>query len=338
MQIIKDSRLAAEQLLAGALVAFATETVYGLGADASQEAAVRRVYAVKGRPSDHPLIVHVASAASARYWIADLPAELQAQVDALTRSFWPGPLTIVLPRASEAPGFACGGQPSIGLRCPSHPLAQALLQEYEALGGKGVAAPSANRFGKVSPTCAAHVQADLGNDVDWILDGGPSVVGIESTIVGVMPGQAPILLRPGIIGQLAIEQVLGVPLAAPLVSAPKVSGSLESHYAPTTPVELVKTAAFQWRLTTLADTGEPFAIFARSVRPAALQYRANLLWVEAPNDPAAYANCLYDKLRAMDAMGAQRIVIEDIPESAQAAPSQLWSAVRDRLKRAASTG
>ncbi len=338
MPVIQDAKLAARQLRAGALVAFATETVYGLGADAGQEVAVNQIYAVKGRPSDHPLIVHVASAQSAQYWIADLAPELQEQVAALTRSFWPGPLTLIVPRASSAPGFACGGQASIGLRCPSHPLAQLLLQEFEALGGKGVAAPSANRFGKVSPTTAAHVQTDLGDDVAWILDGGPSLVGIESTIVGLLPGQAPTLLRPGVIVQEAIEKVLGLGLATPTPSAPKVSGSLESHYAPATPVELVKPAAFQWRLTTLADTGEAFAIFARSPRPAELQYRANLLWVPAPNDPASYATCLYDKLRAMDAMGTQRIVIEDVPEQAQAAHAPLWAAVRDRLKRAASTG
>ncbi|MCA3180276.1 MAG: L-threonylcarbamoyladenylate synthase [Burkholderiaceae bacterium] len=310
---------AARALLAGGLVALPTETVYGLGADAAQRDAVARIYAVKGRPAGHPLIVHVPDAATGRRW-----ARFDARAERLVAAFWPGPLTLILPRLDDAPAWACGGQGSVGLRCPSHPIAHALLARFVALGGLGVAAPSANRFGRVSPTRAAHVVEDLGEDVPLVLDGGPSEVGVESTIVDLSRGR-PVLLRPGRIGRDALEAALGEPVGDRDADAPRASGTLAAHYQPHTPVDLVARDALEARIDALAGARVAVWSVARPARPVAA-------WIEAPDDAAAYEAALYDSLRRLDALRADRILVEAPPAGADR------DAARDRLARAAHRG
>jgi len=307
-----DVRRAAEILRAGGLVAFPTETVYGLGADASSEAALGKLYAVKRRPTDHPVIVHFASADQAFEWARDVPEAARR----LAARFWPGPLTLILKRAPRAGDFVTGGQDTIGLRVPSHPVAQALLREF----GGGVAAPSANRFGRLSPTRAAHVREDLGGDVDLVLDGGASEVGIESTIVDLSRGRA-VLLRPGAISAAALEQALGAPVEAADAAAPRASGTLERHYAPNTPLRLVAPHALD---AEIERAGAGVAVLAFS-RPDVRAAR----WLRMPRDPAGYAHALYAALRELDAAGCTQILVEQPPRDAA------WAAVRDRLGRAA---
>ncbi|MCU0869219.1 MAG: L-threonylcarbamoyladenylate synthase [Burkholderiales bacterium] len=300
-------------LRAGGLVAFPTETVWGLGADAAQPAAVARIFAAKGRPADHPVIVHTSDAARARQWAAAWPDAAQRLADA----FWPGPLTLIVPRAAHVADIVTGGQAAVGVRVPAHPVAQALLAAF----GGGVAAPSANRFGRLSPTSAAHVRDELGAAVDHVLDvpGAPDpAVGIESAIVDVSRAQ-PVLLRPGMIGRAALEAALGACLATPDAAAPRASGTLASHYAPRTPTVLVPSA----HLTQALQADD--AVLARRA-PAGRPTRA---WIAAPADAAAYAHALYANLRTLDASGAARLVVEAVPDSAA------WEAVRDRLARAA---
>ncbi|NBS95509.1 MAG: threonylcarbamoyl-AMP synthase [Betaproteobacteria bacterium] len=318
-----NTQAAAQALRAGEIVAFPTETVYGLGADASNADAVSAIYRIKGRPSGHPLIVHVSSIVRAQAW-----AQWNDQAQRLAEAFWPGPLTLILPRLPTAPAYACGGQDSIGLRCPSHPVAQALLEAFESFGGRGVAAPSANRFGRVSPTCADHVRADLGHDVRWVLEGEPAQIGIESTIIDLSRAQ-PALLRPGRLQRSAIEAVLQSPLAEPGAGAPRVSGSMPSHYAPETPVELIAPESLLFRLGVIADTGESYVVWARRERPMLLAARSNLLWHRAPDLSDDYEQVLYARLREFDRLGSQRIVIERPPTE------PAWLAVIDRLQRAA---
>lgn len=310
---------AARRLLAGGLVAFPTETVYGLGADAGREDAVAGLYALKGRPADHPLIVHVTDLAHARRW-----GRFDARAERLAQRFWPGPLTLVLPLADGAPPFACGGLRSVGLRCPSHPVARALLQAFEALGGSGVAAPSANRFGKVSPTTAAHVAADLGADAPLILDGGAAEVGVESTIVD-LTRPTPVLLRPGRIGREALARALGEAPADRDADAPRAPGTLAAHYQPETPLELVQPASLPMRIEALGAGA--LGVWSRS-RPVA----AVACWEPAPDDPEAFEARLYDTLRRLDAHGLSRVLVEQPPADAR------WEAVRDRLARAAFAG
>jgi L-threonylcarbamoyladenylate synthase len=311
--VSEEVRRAAEILRAGGLVAFPTETVYGLGADASSEAALKRLYTVKRRPADHPVIVHFASAERAFEWAREVPEAARR----LATGFWPGPLTLILKRSGKAKDFVTGGQDTVGLRVPSHPVAQALLREFEG----GVAAPSANRFGRVSPTCAEHVRQDLGADVDLVLEGGESEVGIESTIVDLSRGRA-VLLRPGAISAAALEQALGAPLAAADAHAPRASGTLERHYAPNTPLRLVPSHALD---AEIARAGAKVAVLAFS-RPDARAER----WLRMPRDPAGYAHRLYAALRELDAAGCTQILAEQPPED------PAWAAVRDRLRRAAS--
>ncbi len=308
----EELRRAAEILRAGGLVAFPTETVYGLGADASSEAALKRLYAVKRRPASHPVIVHFASAEDAFGWAREVPEAARA----LAARYWPGPLTLILKRAPRAADFVTGGQDTIGLRVPAHPVAHSLLREF----GGGVAAPSANRFGRVSPTRAEHVREDLGADVDLVLDGGESEVGIESTIVDLSRGRA-ILLRPGAIGAAALEQALGAPVAAADAGAPRASGTLERHYATVTPLRMVASHALD---AEIARFGAGVAVLAFS-RPDARVGR----WLRMPRDPAAYAHRLYAALREMDAAGCAQILVEQPPDD------PAWCAVRDRLGRAA---
>jgi L-threonylcarbamoyladenylate synthase len=304
-----EIRQAAEILRAGGLVAFPTETVYGLGADASSPQAVARLYAVKGRPAEHPVIVHFASAEAAFGWASDVPADAAR----LAQRFWPGPLTLILKRSALAADAITGGQPAVGLRVPSHPVALALLKEF----GKGVAAPSANRFGCVSPTTAAHVRADLGGDVDLVLEGGASEVGIESTIVD-LSGSRAVLLRPGAISKVQLEDL--VEIVEKNGTSVRHSGGLERHYAPRTPARLVANHALDGEIARMKDK---VAVLAFSRPDERVDF-----WLRMPGDPAGYAQRLYAALRELDTAGCEQILVEQPPDSPE------WAAVRDRLVRA----
>lgn len=318
---------AAQRLAAGELVAFPTETVYGLGARADDDAAVARIFAAKGRPSDHPLIVHVPDVQAARAFAADWPERAQRLCDA----FWPGPLTVIVPRAPGRASAAAGGQATIGLRCPAHPVAHALLVEAAALGVPGVAGPSANRFGRVSPTLAAHVATEFDPGL-WVVDGGACEVGIESAIVDCSRDRA-VLLRPGTLTRERIEAALGgEPLAARDRDAPRASGTLEAHYAPRAKVRLMEPPALRAALGVLgpATPGAtpPVAVYSRTVGPlpAGIPGRA------MPADAAAAAQALFSALRELDACGTPLIWIETPPADSA------WDGVRDRLQRAAAAG
>jgi L-threonylcarbamoyladenylate synthase len=308
---MKDEiRKAAEILRAGGLVAFPTETVYGLGADASNEKAVARLYATKGRPSDHPVIVHFDAAERAFTWARDVPGAARK----LAERFWPGPLTLILKRSALARDFVTGAQESVGLRVPSHPVAHALLEAF----GNGVAAPSANRFGLVSPTTAAHVREDLGDEADLVLEGGPSEVGIESTILDLSRG-APVVLRPGHILQAEIENLLGMRFSS---TSPDMRhpGGLERHYAPRTPARLLAPHELDKEIARLR---ERVAVLAFSRPDERVDY-----WLRMPREPQAYAHRLYAALRELDTAGCEMMLIETPPDTPE------WAAVRDRLRRA----
>ena len=307
---------AAARLRAGELVAFPTETVYGLGADARNGAAVRRIFAAKGRPADHPVIVHLADAGAAADWARAMPEGARR----LAAAFWPGPLTLILPRAAQVSDLVTGGQDSVGLRVPAHPVARELLAAF----GGGIAAPSANRFGRISPTTAAHVADDLGDAVALILDGGACPVGIESTIVAFTEDE-PTLLRPGGIRGDELARVLGRAPRAPDASAPRASGTLASHYAPRTPGRLILPHALRAEIAQLGGRDERVAVLARTLaRPADFTG----FWITAPADAASYARDLYANLRALDAANADAIAIEAVPDD------DAWLAVGDRLARA----
>jgi L-threonylcarbamoyladenylate synthase len=303
---------AARLLRAGGLVAFPTETVYGLGADASSAQAIARLYAVKGRPGDHPVIVHFADAASAFEWASEVPKAAQT----LAARFWPGPLTLILKKAANVGDFITGGQDTVGLRVPAHPLARELLSAF----GGGLAAPSANRFGRVSPTTAQHVREDLGDDVDAVVDGGPCGVGIESTIVDLSRG-TPVLLRPGGISPGELEKVLGMKVASPDSESPRVSGSLAAHYAPRTPTRLVAPKDLE---SEIARLGTKASVLAFGLPDERIDF-----WIRQPAEPELYARSLYSSLRDLDATGTEMILIESPPDTPE------WGAVLDRLRRAA---
>ena len=312
---------AARALADGELVALPTETVYGLGARADDDAAVARIFAAKGRPADHPLIVHVLDAADAAYFAARLPPVARRLMDA----FWPGPLTVIVPRAAGIAAAAAGGQMTIGLRCPSHPVARALLAAARILGVRGVAAPSANRFGRVSPTQAAHVADEFDADL-LILDGGTCELGIESSIVDCSRAR-PVLLRPGVLTLAALEAAAGESLSETDRDgpAPRASGTLAAHYAPRATVRLVPTAILAELLAKQWPPG--VAVYSRtalatSAPGGAWQHRM-------PDDARAAAHELFAVLRELDAAGAQQIWIESAPQAAE------WDGVRDRLSRAA---
>ena len=320
---------AAVRLAAGGLVGMPTETVYGLAADAGNASAVRGIFTAKGRPSDHPLIVHI-SPAQAGDWraaVAPLARDVPDFAVKLMAAFWPGPLTLVLPRRPEVAAVAAGGQDSVGVRCPSHPVAQALLRAAREQGVLGVAAPSANRFGRVSPTIAAHVAeefADLSGDGLLILDGGACPVGIESTIVDCSRGH-PVLLRPGMLTPAQIEAACGQPLRERDEAAPRASGTLESHYAPRAKVRLMDGKQIQAALDLLGADAKHIAVYSRITQRAA---RA-VVQRRMPADAAACAQELFAVLRDLDATGVRLIWVENPPEGAE------WDGVRDRLQRAA---
>jgi L-threonylcarbamoyladenylate synthase len=313
---------AARLLRDGELVSFPTETVYGLGADARSLAAVRRIFAAKHRPAEHPLIVHLADASALDRWARVVPHAARV----LGGAFWPGPLTLILPRAAGVSDAVTGGEDSVGLRVPSHPVARALLERFAALGGDGVAAPSANRFGRVSATTAQHVADDFGDEVALIIDGGPCPHGIESTIVA-MTEDEPVVLRLGAIPVEKIAAVLGRQPAIGSARAPRASGSLASHYAPRTPARLVPSA--ELRNAVLRNPHGHIVVLAHSTaQPPSFEG----VWFDAPAHDAAYAQELYANLRALDALAADEIWIEAPPDGPE------WSAVRDRLRRATHRG
>ena len=301
---------AATSLLAGNLVAFPTETVYGLGADASQESAVAKIYAAKGRPADHPLIVHISSLDGIDYW-AD---EISEYAIALARTFWPGPMTLILKRSDAAKDFVTGGQETVGLRVPDHVVALALLDSAKKIGVQGIAAPSANRFGHVSPTTAQAVREELDQYLspeDAILDGGPSQVGVESTIIDCT-GRNPHILRPGAITQTMIEEVTGLKVTD-VQSEIRVSGSLENHYAPQATVVL----------DTEPNTGDGYIAMSHKPTPA------GVVRLAAPESVEDFARILYAALRDGDSQKLSRICI-DQPQG-----EGLAIAICDRLQRAA---
>ena len=303
---------AAEILDRGGLVAFPTETVYGLGADAHNAAAVAGVFAAKGRPADHPLIVHIQDADQMRRYARDIPPVAWR----LAEHFWPGPLTLILPRGPGVPDAVTGGQDTIGLRIPGHPVALALLKAF----GRGVAAPSANPFGGVSPTTATHVAFGLGHAVDAILDGGACAVGLESTILD-LSGPVPRLLRPGAVGPRALAAIIGRVPAFATSGGPRAPGCLPSHYAPATPLRLVTDPDREWR-----HAPRPLAVMA--LHPPA-QGTVRCRWLVMPRAAGAYAHALYARLRAVDRWGCRMVLVERPPTT------EAWDAVRDRLGRAA---
>ena len=297
-----------------------TETVYGLAADARNPEAVRKIFAAKGRPSDHPLIVHIASASLVEDWASDVPPVAKR----LAKAFWPGPLTLILKRLPSVPDEVTGGQDTVGLRVPSHPIALALLKAF----GGGVAAPSANRFGRISPTRAAHVIEELGPQVAQVLEGGECEVGIESTIVDLSRG-APVLLRPGRISRKEIARVAGERVLLPeeiSTNAPRVSGTLASHYAPVTPVSLLDAVGVYQAASAARERGLPIAVLARTLCDDAPPQGS--VWRVAPSDEVAYAHNLYSNLRWLDQSGASVILIERPPATEE------WAAINDRLTRA----
>jgi L-threonylcarbamoyladenylate synthase len=303
---------AAANLLAGGLVAFPTETVYGLGADACNADAVARIYSVKGRPADHPLIVHVASMDGLGDWADDVPG----YAISLARDFWPGPMTLVVKRSELAGDFVTGGQDTVGVRVPDHPVALGLLEAFERAGGKGVAAPSANRFGNVSPTTAQAVSDELGDylaDSDQILDGGACDVGVESTIIDCT-GDAPKILRPGAVTALMITESTGLEVVGVVEeSAIRVSGSLEAHYAPAAKVLLCETPT----------AGQGFIAHAN------IQTPVGVIRLASPASDEEFARVLYSALRAADEQGLAEVVVM------QPIGIGIAAAIRDRLKRAA---
>lgn len=307
----------------GGLVAFPTETVYGLGADARNSDAVRRIFAAKGRPADHPVIVHLADAEQLDRWASNVPDVARSLADA----FWPGPLTLILPRHDTVADVVTGGQPTVGVRVPSHPLALALLRRFEG----GIAAPSANRFGRISPTRAEHVRAELGDRVDMILDGGPAEVGVESTIVDLSRG-VPRVLRPGGVSVAQLREVLGDEVFGDRVGVGsaleqkqrdnvRAPGTLASHYAPRTRTVLVGEGGLEPYLSRHPDA----CVLARHPQPAHLGVA---LWRALPDDPTAYARELYAALRDLDTSACELIIVEAVSDD------PAWLAVRDRLRRA----
>lgn len=315
-----DVGRAVELLRAGELVAFPTETVYGLGADALNPEAVARIFAVKGRPADHPLIVHLPLNARLESWARDVPAK----ANTLAEVFWPGPLTLILKRARRVPNAVTGGQDTIGLRVPRHPLARDLLAAFAG----GIAAPSANRYGRISPTTAQHVRQELGDSVPLILDGGPCEVGIESTILDMSRG-APVILRPGAIGAAEIAEVLrleSLPEETDALSAPRVSGQVPAHYAPRTPLRIVAVADLTNEVSARIAQGLRIAVLAREAHRVA---HRDVFWQRTLTDAAGYAHDLYAHLRALDGEQVDLILVEAPPSA------EVWLAVNDRLSRAA---
>jgi L-threonylcarbamoyladenylate synthase len=310
---------AVQALRDGELVAFPTETVYGLGANAQNPAAVRKIFEAKGRPTNHPVIVHLDSPRFLHRWVSEVP-EMASR---LAERFWPGPLTMVMPRALNVHDVVTGGQDTVAIRVPSHPMAQQLLTAF----GGGIAAPSANRYGRLSPTRAEHVREELGDTVKVILDGGECQIGLESTIV-TFEGPAVRLLRPGAVTAAQIRQVVGEPLIGANLESPRVPGGTLSHYAPTTPMTIVPAGEIDAHAASLSEGGRRVAVLAQRLPLRAHKY---VTWINAGRRPEQYGHDLYANLRTLDKAGCQQILVQDVPEGEQ------WEAIRDRLMRAATS-
>jgi L-threonylcarbamoyladenylate synthase len=310
---------AVQALRDGELVAFPTETVYGLGANAQNPAAVGKIFEVKGRPPTHPVIVHLDSPRYLHRWVRAVP-------DAATRlaeAFWPGPLTMVMPRAASVHDVITGGQDTIAVRVPSHPMAQQLLTAF----GGGIAAPSANRYGRLSPTRAEHVREELGEAVRVILDGGECQIGLESTIVA-FEGAAVRLLRPGSVTAAQIRALVGELVVGADAGAPRVPGGGAMHYAPTTPMTVVPSGEIDAQADAQSAGGRRVAVLAQRLPLRAHKY---VTWINAGRRPESYGHDLYTNLRTLDKAGCQRILVQDVPDG------ERWDAIRDRLLRAATS-
>jgi len=305
---------AVEALRAGDLVVFPTETVNGLGANASNPAAVRKIFEIKGRPADHPVIVHLDNPRYLHRWVADVPPAAER----LAAMFWPGPLTLILPKADNVNDIVTGGQDSIGIRIPSHPMAQQLLTAF----GGGIAAPSANRYGRLSPTKPEHVRDEFGDAVRVLLDGGDSPIGLESTIVSCINNEVR-LLRPGFITRSQIEAVVGE--LAVGGTAPRAPGDRPLHYAPSTPLEIVAADDLEARTGEFVAREEKVAVLA--MRPP-LHTTRFMTWINAGKKPDAYAHNLYNHLRTLDRAGCVRILVQELPQD------ERWAAILDRLQHA----
>jgi L-threonylcarbamoyladenylate synthase len=306
---------AVETLRAGDLVVFPTETVYGLGANASNPAAVRKIFEVKGRPADHPVIVHLDNQRYLHRWVSEVPPAAEK----LAAMFWPGPLTLILPKGEHVNDIVTGGQNSIGIRIPSHPMA---LQLLNAFGG-GIAAPSANRYGRLSPTKPEHVRDELGDAVHVVLDGGDSPIGLESTIVSCLDNQVR-LLRPGFITRSQIQQVVGELTVSG--EAPRAPGDRAQHYAPSTPLEIVPWDDLERRAGEILEREEKVAVLA--MRPP-LHTKRYMTWINAGKKPDAYGHNLYNNLRTLDRAQCVRILVQELPHE-----DERWAAILDRLQRA----
>ncbi len=314
-----DIEAAVEVLRAGELVAFPTETVYGVGANASDPSAVRKIFEAKGRPANHPVIVHLDSVRYLHRWVKEVPPAAQQ----LAERFWPGPLTLVMPRGPNVQDVVTGGEDTIALRVPSHPMARQLLTAF----GGGIAAPSANRFGRLSPTRPEHVREELGDSVKMILDGGESSIGLESTIVACLEGRVR-LLRPGAITLAQLKGLVGEVEVGMAPDAPRVPGSTPAHYAPMTTLELVAIEVLEEQVANHAAAGRKVAVLA--MRPPLRAHR-NATWINAGKKLETYAHNLYSHLRTLDKVGASRILVQIVPADDR------WDAVRDRLTRAAAS-
>lgn len=321
---IKAIEQSIEILRQGGLVAIPTETVYGLAADADNEKAVMSIYAAKGRPADHPLIVHVSSAEALNFWCKDIPPEVWL----LVQRYWPGPLTIVLKKNDRCGLWVTGGQDSVALRCPSHPITHELLKRFAGPTHKGLTAPSANTFGRISPSSAQHVADDLGlkpeGKLDMILDGGLCEFGLESTIINLSDGH-PSLLRHGVITRAMLEETLGFEVPDAGKDAPRASGRLKSHYAPKTRLELIGATNLPDRFAQFA--GKPVAVMA--TKQVLQKLEGVACAITAPETVQEYGRKLYENLHQLDAHGAVRILVERPPQGPD------WAAVNDRLGRAA---
>jgi len=314
--MVPEIERAVALLRQGELVAFPTETVYGLGADASNPVAVAKIFAAKGRPADHPLIVHVPGAEHLQRWAREIPETAYA----LAKVFWPGPLTLILKRRPEVLDAITGGQDTVGLRVPNHPLALELLKAFNG----GIAAPSANRFGRISPTTAQHVRDELGDAVAMILDGGPCQVGIESTIVDLTGARATIL-RPGMVSAIDLGRVLGRTPSAGASGAPRVSGSLEAHYAPRTPLALLQPDVVIFAVRESLAANERLGVIAPMPCPLSDE---RIVWRQIAGEPAPFAHDIYALLRELDGLNCTRIVVQKPPQA------ENWSGINDRLRRA----